>query len=536
MADPRIDKLKRDAKQAPWQGPQIPGGFGELSPVEPSLGDYLRNGLSYLMGDDRRSYATADKLMNLTGGTVLDAPHMIDEGDYLGAGMELAGALAPGAGKGVKAAGKAGRELLTEVLSHAPGTKGLKAAEPLSGGRIAQRFPTGKTDEDPLTENLLINTDVLRQDPKKMEQTADVIRAYPSTTNEMKEMGSDEMVNAFIEQLRGNYNAMYDMMPPAAAERAGKWYLGANRIANERAHELGVKPEAAAGAYAALSPQKDWFMNVYLGDQTGRILDRNPKITQDMLNVAEGIKPFSTDEARDQLAQMKGRRLLNLTPEQQAIGVRLWDETYNPRQYQKITPEGDYGDFVTTKAGELGKPAWNTQNAIEKAVQAFQSGGDTSVISPLMGNKHKVRNFYNNIAAPELGAQFGDITADTHHIGAGLFRPLTGNSPEVLQGLLSGSAGIAKGPQSATTGLQGLYPLYADATRLAAADRGIPTRQMQSVPWEAMRALFPPEFRTAANQSKIDDFWRLFGQGEIDADEARRRTVETAGGFTPPSW
>jgi hypothetical protein len=473
-----------------------------------------------------------------------EAGEDIAKGNYLSGGAQLAASLIPGGPKVVKAikggnkaldALPAGRAALAEAMA-APGTRGMMAAEPLEGGRISQRFPTGKTTEDPLTDNLLINTDVLRSDPAKMQQTADVIRGYPSTTNEMKEMAPDEMVNAFIEQLRGNYNAMYDLMPPAAAERAGKWYLGANRIANERAAEVGVKPEAAAGVYAALSPQKDWFMNVYLGDQVLRTLDRNPKVTQDMLNVAEGIKPFQTDDARDMLAASLGRRIQNLDPEAQAAAVRLWDETYNPRTYQKITPEGDYGDFVTNKDSTLGAPAWNTQNAIEKAVQAAQSGGDMSVISPLMGNKHKVRNFYNNIAAPELGAMFGDITADTHHIGAGLFRPLTGNSPEVLQGLLSGSAGIAKGPQSAVTGLQGLYPLYADATRLAAADRGIPTRQMQSVPWEAMRALFPREFRTAANQSKIDDFWRLFGAGEIDADEARRRTIEAAGGFTPPKW
>jgi len=528
------------------------GAPGSMSEYRPGKRDQIADFLRWISGGVGANPQSVESLIGgmdfvpglgeAVGGA--EAGEDIAKGNYLSGGAQLAASLIPGGAKAVKAlkggskaldALPAGRDALTEAMA-APGTRGMMAAEPLSGGRISQRFPTGKTTEDPLTDNLLINTDVMRQDPAKMQQTADIIADYPSTTNEMREMNPDERVNAFIEQLRGNYHAMYDLMPPERAERAGKWYLGANRIANERAHEVGVKPEAAAGVYAALSPQKDWFMNVYLGDQVLRTLDRNPKVTKDMLRVAEGIKPFQTDDARDMLAASLGRRIQNLDPQAQAAAVRLYDETYNPRTYQKITPEGDYGDLVTTKAGEPAKPAWNTQNSIEKAVQAAQSGGDMSAISPLMGNKHKVRNFYNNIAAPELGAMFGDITADTHHIGAGLFRPLTGNSPEVLQGLLSGSAGIAKGPQSAVTGMQGLYPLYADATRLAAADRGIPTRQMQSVPWEAMRALFPPEFRTAANQGNIDDIWRMFGQNQITADEARSRTVDAAGGFKPPNW
>lgn len=141
MADNRVEQLKRDAKKAPWQGPQVPGGFGELSPVDPTVADYLRNALSQLLGDDRRSYATANKLINLTGLSALDAPRMVEEGDYLGAGLELAGVLAPGAAKGAKVAAKAateiaepGVEALAKLMS-----KGKRAATAAENARNAER-------------------------------------------------------------------------------------------------------------------------------------------------------------------------------------------------------------------------------------------------------------------------------------------------------------------------------------------------------------------------------------------------------------
>jgi hypothetical protein len=53
--------------------------------------------------------------------------------------------------------------------------------------------------------------------------------------------------------------------------------------------------------------------------------------------------------------------------------------------------------------------AWGTFGDIDKARRAIQSGGDMDVISPLLGGKHKVRSFYNNIEVPN-DPRFGDIT------------------------------------------------------------------------------------------------------------------------------
>ena len=75
------------------------------------------------------------------------------------------------------------------------------------------------------------------------------------------------------------------------------------------------------------------------------------------------------------------------------------------------------------------KAAWGSLNEIGKAVASIDANGDVNTISVLMGERHKVRNFYNNIYSPN--SLFGDVTIDTHAVAAGLLRPLSGNSLEV---------------------------------------------------------------------------------------------------------
>jgi hypothetical protein len=435
------------------------------------------------------------------------------------------------------------------------GTVGVKSELPLEGGRISQRYPRpskipGKGwegKENPLTENLLINMDVLRQDPVKMQHAADIIATYPNTTRQMLEMGPEERVTALRDQATENLLALYDMMPPAERARASRWYYGANRIANERAAEVGIHPYAAAGTYAGLSPQKDWFQNVYLGDQTLRILAHDPKLTTEMLRKAMTMPAYQKDPmAMEMLRSLEGRSLGAMEPFEQAMMVRLFEETYGPvggrgpedRMFRKITPEGEYGEPVLTSKGVPELPAWGSFTEISKAIRAARSGGDPNMISPLMGGAHKVRNFYNDIVNPALAETFGDITADTHEIAGSLFRPLSATTTEVSHGLGSSPApGIRGAPESAVTGLAGLYPVYADAARIAAARRNTPVIAMQSVPWEAARSLFTDALKKIPSKTAaIDDIWRSHGRGEITAEEARRRIVDVAGGFKPPTW
>jgi len=150
-------------------------------------------------------------------------------------------------------------------------------------------------------------------------------------------------------------------------------------------------------------------------------------------------------------------------------------------------------------------------------------------ISQSMGGNHKVRNFYNNIVSPN--APYGDVTIDTHAIAAAHLKPLAGSDAEVSNGLgLTGSS-------SAATGIRGLYGLYAEAYRRAAADAGILPRQMQSITWEGVRGLFSPEMkRNATFTGGINDIWNLYRTGKIDGNTARAAVGQAAGGIDAPAW
>ena len=56
----------------------------------------------------------------------------------------------------------------------------------------------------------------------------------------------------------------------------------------------------------------------------------------------------------------------------------------------------------------------------------MESKGNLAIISDALGEKHKVRSFYNNIVAPQ--APNGDVTVDTHAGRLALLRPLSGKS------------------------------------------------------------------------------------------------------------
>jgi len=131
----------------------------------------------------------------------------------------------------------------------------------------------------------------------------------------------------------------------------------------------------------------------------------------------------------------------------------------------------------------------------------------------------------------------GDVTIDTHAVAAALMRPLSGNSVEVAHNFGSSPGkGIPGAGGSSISGVQGTYPLYAEAYRRAAKARGIHPREMQSITWEAIRGLFPDTFKTAKNAKDIDDVWSRYRKGEISQDEARNQVVKKAGGIRPPTW
>jgi hypothetical protein len=161
---------------------------------------------------------------------------------------------------------------------------------------------------------------------------------------------------------------------------------------------------------------------------------------------------------------------------------------------------------------------------------AILEDGSIENISRRLGGQHKVRNFYNNIFDPN--DQHGSVTIDTHAVAAGLLKPLSGSSPEVLHNFGGGGSS-----SSAQSGAQGTYGLYAEAYRRAAKERGILPREMQSITWEAVRGLFTPGFKAQAkNVDAVAKVWENHKAKRISLDETRKQLTALAGNINQPDW
>ena len=412
-------------------------------------------------------------------------------------------------------------------------------------GRISTRLPTAKAStEDAMTGDLIVGLDEMKSDPALYEFNVNITKDYPNMLSVPNET-VDETAERFIEHAKDNLLYLHDKVPETTRARSQKWYDGARAITDSWSQEYGISDTSIAGALAALSPQKDWYQNVSLAQ---RVLDvaikqKDFKFANEMEQTFRSLPSLNKPKYKPLLDLIKGKSYSEIVDDDSAVQatlrglfVRLYDQTYNKPDYRIVGPEGDFLDVATNADGSPSKAAWGSLNEIGKAVASIDANGDVKTISKLMGERHKVRNFYNNIYSPN--ALFGDVTIDTHAVAGALLRPLSGNSLEVDHNFKNMSVkgrGTTKG--STVSGISGNYGLYAEAYRRAAAERGILPRQMQSITWEAVRGLFTDKFKQSAkNVADIDAIWQRYKNGEIDLDQTRSLVDERAGGINPPTW
>ena len=375
-------------------------------------------------------------------------------------------------------------------------------------------------------------------------------------------MNDDQLAEHFIEHMKGNLLALHDQIRPDIRERSSKWYDGARAITDKMSAKYNLPDHSVAGVYAALSPQKDWFQNVSLGNRVLDIMHNHHDTPMDdkmMARFAQMIKPTKAQIAKGtepslakylKVAQMMhGKSLTDIDNmglknnerlAAKALWLRLHDETYGDKKYHIVSPEGDNTEYAMSEKGTPKKVAWGSFNEIGKAIAAIENKNNPEALSQLMGSKHKVRNFYNNILVPN--SKLGDVTADTHAVAAALYRPLSGKSLEVGHNLdTSTGKGLPNAAGSDITGVRGTYPLVAEAYRRAANERGILPRQMQSITWEGIRGLFSPTFKAnKKNVDAIDNIWRDYRAGKISQEQARALTHDAAstpqGQIPHPDW
>jgi hypothetical protein len=407
-----------------------------------------------------------------------------------------------------------------------------EALTPLAGlpsmeGRvISERFPTAtKSTEDPLQDFLKADIQTLMTDQSQANKISNTLRSYVNYRGGASDPKT--VIESMKEHSVDNLNFIFDEMPEEIRNRASMWYDGANRKANELAQRYGIKNESVAGVIAAMSPQKDWYQNVSLAERVIDIAKTKSNIPLDNNIYKIGLEKLKNKDQLMVLESIKGKMLSEITnPIERAIWVRMFDETYNPREYNIYSPEGDKLGLYMTAKGEPRKVGWGSFNEITKALQVID---DPSIqnISTQMGKQHKVRNFYNNIIMP---SNQSSITSDTHAVAAALMRPLGGSATEVTHNLGSAAS-------SSMTGIQGTYPIFADAYRDVAQSRGILPRQAQSIAWEGVRGLFSPEQkRDKALLGEVNNIMLKYQNGKMTQREMQNAILNEAGGITKPDW
>ena len=356
---------------------------------------------------------------------------------------------------------------------------------------ISTRRPTAvKATESPDSEYLRIDLDSAKRDPRSFKHNVGVVTQYPNYRPRQGVTSPNGRAEVFIEDAVDNLLFIHDAIDPQIRGRSQQWYDGTSVIVDRFGEAYpGQSRRQLSGVVASLSPQKDWFMNASLAErvlQTKSMFGAH-RFDDAMATVAERLT--LNNAAKSRIRNITNKSLEEITdPVEQAWFVRLFDEAHNPRSYSVISPEGDFIGLNRNLDGSASRVAWGSSDATAKAISIMDDGSIEN-ISRMLGDQHKVRSFNNNINDPNN--PLGDVTIDTHAVAAALMRPLSGSSKEVIQAF--GGTGSAS---NSVLGVNGTYPLYAEAYRRAAARRGddsrrafrVPSRSYGGVAWRSWRS------------------------------------------------
>lgn len=371
------------------------------------------------------------------------------------------------------------------------------------------------------------------------------------------------VLERFVEHAHDNIVGLYRhaRKEPWSGE-AMRWYDGANKMAYDMAKRFGVSHRQAAAVLAALSPSKDWNQNAELAQRVLRIHanHQDSPVTQAMRDRMQALADQRADAQRaalqHQVDQIRvGQKLSELpNKHQRALFVRTHDETDPERDpgYYIVAPGGNTWR-ARTKKDDKGRQkdrtlVWQSIPAIANAMHALSAidpGGEEfrGIISRSLGANHKVRNFYNNIIAPN--SRWGDVTADTHAINVAHLLPMGPKHPFVGYGIGTTGAGNPN-----ATGMKGLYGLHHEAYRRAAETisrmegRPVLPREVQSLTWEAIRNLFEKQHKkvTASGFPLHPAGLSAHGlqyaahHGLMSHGRAVDALVGHLGGIKPPDW
>lgn len=429
---------------------------------------------------------------------------------------------------------------VTPITPEAGHTEGapILPTEKVGGTRISQRKPTAvNATENPLTSDLNIGMDAIKKandtKPGYMAKLANTVSQYPGFPVSEEEALADPegTLNKFINHTAGNLEWLHNQIPENTRGISKLWYDSAHELTKQWAQKYGVSHEQMAGAVAALSPQNEWNNNISTAGRVADILQhqQETKWTPEMQTKAATLAAKSSDLTKT-MPDIMGKSLKDLdNAYDKAAWIRVYDETYGTRTMPNYAPDGSVRGVARNPVSQTPTQShWNSTNGIAKAVSILEDGSKENIHNNL-GDAHKIRNFYNNIIDP--WSKSGDVTIDTHAVGAAHLRPMGGSTEEVLHNF--GGAGA---PSSRMHGVNGTYGLYAEAYRQAANKLGILPRELQSITGEGIRSLYESRAKTPELKAKIAQIWKDHKDGEVTIDKARKQIIKAAGGFKDPKW
>ena len=395
------------------------------------------------------------------------------------------------------------------------------------------------SSEDPVS-NVLVNTYESFVNSPIFNGVVKLVRKYNNLTQKEARRGNKAVSESLVEHAKNNLLYLFDSVPQEIRDRSKQWYVGANRFANdliEKYSSGNERPTLAtvSAVIANLSPQKDWYMNASVADRTMQVYlqhqadpfdDKMKEVAQQLYINRPDVSAKSKSENTKYLSEIGSRSIEEIQADNTisenkknkliAVYVRTWDQTYNDRSFNIVSPEGDILGKAKNIDGSDSRVAWGSFSEISKAISVLRNPSQEN-ISRSLGDMNKVRNFYNNIHSPESDQGF--VTIDTHAVAASLLKPLSGNGFEVYHNFGGGnnSLGIPLAPTSSVSGHKGTYSVYEEAYRRAAKERNVLPREMQSITWEAIRGLFTPGYKAQEeNVQFIESIWDNYRRGRID--------------------
>jgi len=324
---------------------------------------------------------------------------------------------------------------------------------------------------------------------------------------------SDNIYSKAKEIVKSNLLSVYNSVSPSIRKISKLWYDGANLIAQEMASSYDVTTEQAAAIIATQSPQMPWFDNLHLADVIMDTLrNRSEELfTQEMFD-------YYVLKSKDYPKQIKyiptlrkqvGKKLNELSDYDAGIFVRVDYDLNISRKAPIRIPTG-----TAVKESQKGDSSFGGYPVIEKGVAVFRDGSINN-ISNQLGRANKVRNFYVNIVNP---SDRRAVTIDTHAMAIALFKPLASNDIEVNFGPAS-------------------FAFYADAYRELAEELGIEARALQSITWEAARAIFPASKKAQEGyKDSISKIWDKFSSKEQTLEQVQEQIYNQANDPNITEW